>query len=76
MAAKKEMSQLSKTESAELARALKAYIAACNLRIKLIKALGSKERNPEHDQHYEDAIAHIHGVEEALQKVTGKIRKL
>jgi hypothetical protein len=75
MAITKNATRLTEAENAELSRALKALIAASTLRIRLIKACGHKGANPEYDQHYKDAIAHIHQVEEALQQVTDKIRK-
>jgi hypothetical protein len=75
MAITKDVIRSSEAENAELSRALNAVIAACRLRMKLIKARGHKGANPDHDLHYKNAIAHMHQVEEALQKITDKIRK-
>lgn len=61
--------------SAELTRALRLYIAAANLQMRVMKARARKDAMPEYDQHYENAIAHLNKATEALKKISDDLRK-
>jgi hypothetical protein len=69
------LQSLSESETAELSRALRLYIAVANFKIRVIKARSRKDINPEHDSYYQEATEYLNRAAEALEKITNKLRQ-